>query len=612
MSEVQATGSSGVLKGFDYRNVELKNSMWRRQRDETIELYLSMENEDILHSFRIKAGLPTVRDGMPGWGPNLGQYFGSYAKLYTVTGDYRLKRKAVSVFDGWVECIRKAPSLLHNGTYDFDKLIGGLLDMYEYMDHADSERYISLLTDQAIADFNQAIPRDGLQDGRLKGHIEWYTLPENLYRAYQLFGDEKYRSFAEKWHYDYMWDKLLAHDFDIGPRHAYSHVNCLSSAARAYEVTGDSKYLEIMKIAYDEITRNHTYATGGYGPAETLFMQRNGYLGFMLQSTWDYWRDGDVTYRNFAGQLVARSDAWGSCEVSCCAWAVFKFCHYLLRHTGDAKYGEWAEQMLYNATGGQPPITPDGRILYYSSYFKDGAMKSTTDRRLRSGGRNFVWQCCTGTFPQDVAEYANMLYYHDEKGLAISQYLPSIVRWEKDGVAIRVENVSSFPCESTVKLLISTDSPAAFQLRLRVPAWATRGSSVSVNGTPVSVECRPGMWIVLDRVWNEGDRVEVDFAYHLYFKAVDDQHPNLVALCYGPIVLVSTEMTVLVGDMAHPEEWIRPVPGEEMTFRTERGHTGVYPFICRTFVPYFSYPENQWYFMYSSVFESNEELARLF
>jgi hypothetical protein len=71
-------------------------------------------------------------------------------------------------------------------------------------------------------------------------------------------------------------------------------------------------------------------------------------------------------------------------------------------------------------------------------------------------------------------------------------------------------------------------------------------------------------------------------------------------------------MTVLVGDMAHPEEWIRPVPGEEMTFRTERGHTGVYPFICRTFVPYFSYPENQWYFMYSSVFESNEELARLF
>ena len=29
-------------------------------------------------------------------------------------------------------------------------------------------------------------------------------------------------------------------------------------------------------------------------------------------------------------------------------------------------------------------------------------------RRLRAGGENFVWQCCSGTFPQDVAEYARL------------------------------------------------------------------------------------------------------------------------------------------------------------------------------------------------------------
>ena len=602
---------AGVLKGFDYQDVELKNSLWKRQRDETIELYLAMDNDDILHDCRVNAGLPSDRDGLPGWGPSIGQYFGSYSKLYSVTGDYRLKRKAVSLFEGWAECIDKDSALLENDTYGYEKLIGGLLDMYEYMGHIESREMISRLTDHAISDFDPTIPRDGIQDGRLKGQIEWYTLPENLYRAFQLFGDEKYRTFAEQWHYDYMWDKILAHDFDIGPRHAYSHVNCLSSAARAYEVTNDSKYLEIMKIAYEEITRNHTYATGGYGPAETLFIQKKGYLGFMLQNTWDFRSNGDVTYRNFAGDLVARSDVWGSCEVSCCAWAVFKFCRYLLRHTGEAKYAEWAERMLYNATGGQPPITPDGKILYYASYFTDGAMKSTTDRRLFFGGRNFTWQCCTGTFPQDVAEYANMLYYHDDDGLYISQYLPSHVHWKKDEVAVGIENYSSYPRESAVRLRISTESPVAFKLKLRVPSWATRGYSVFVNGSRVHVDAPPDSWIVLDRVWKDGDLVDVDFTWFLYFKAVDDHHPNLVALLYGPIVLVSTEMTLLVGDVEHPEDWIQAVSGEEMVFRTEPGHTGELSFIRRTFVPYFTYPENQWYFMYISTFRNNEELTNI-
>lgn len=188
--------------------------------------------------------------------------------------------------------------------------------------------------------------------------IEWYTLPENLYRAYLLTGEKKYLDFAREWDYTYLWDKLNAHDSTIGPRHAYSQVNSFSSAARpiwrrGQEVPGRrGKRL----CACDG---KHTYATGGYGPAECLFADEKGFLGEMLKDSWDPTKNGAV-YRNFGGGMVPRNDNWGSCEVSCCAWAVFKICNYLLRITGKAKYGDWAEQMRTTVWPDSRPSIPRG------------------------------------------------------------------------------------------------------------------------------------------------------------------------------------------------------------------------------------------------------------
>lgn len=600
------TKAKGKLELFRYEDISLENSLWKHQRDAVIELYLSLSNGDILKSPLQERGIPSPYQGLPGWGGTMGQILGSYAKLYCATGDYRLKAKAISLFEDYDALTLEHPELLHQGTYYFDKTLGGLLDLYEFMGCTRVTDAISRLVDQSMIDLDRTIDRDGLQDARMKGQIEWYTLPENLYRAYQLLGDEKYKTYAAVWHYDYMWDKVLNHDFKIGPRHAYSHVNCLSSAARAYEVTGDEKYLDVMKIAYDEITAHHTYATGGYGPAENLFVDREGYLGFMLLSPWDLGGE-DPCYTNFAGQRVARSDAWGSCEVSCCAWAVFKLTQYLMHHTGEAKYGMWAEQMLYNCTGGQPDIKPNGELLYYSSYFADGAMKSTVDRRLRAGGENFVWQCCSGTFPQDVAEYARLAYYHDDNTLYVSQYMPSKVTWERADGAVTVENFSDFPKHSTVRFRVNAPAGSHFALRFRVPAWADGANAVKVNGRAEPWDALPNTWLTVERDWTGDDLVELDFPYRLRFQAVDAQHPNLAALLYGPFVMVSDEMTILVGDREHPEEWILPVEGEELTFRTLPGHTGIRSFVCRTFRPYLSYPEDKWYFMYHTITDSLEK-----
>ena len=139
--------------------------------------------------------------------------------------------------------------------------MGGFLDLYEYLGYEPAKEYVRALTKSADARLDKEVCRDGLQimSGDM---IEWYTLPEQIYRAYQLTGEQLYLDFAKVWDYDYFWDKLLAGDFKIGPRHAYSHVNSLSSAAMAYETTKNEEYLRAIEIAYKEILDHHTFATG--------------------------------------------------------------------------------------------------------------------------------------------------------------------------------------------------------------------------------------------------------------------------------------------------------------------------------------------------------------
>lgn len=601
------------LHGANYQGVTLLQSPFRVQRDETLELYLKHpSNDNILHQLRIKAGIPSTVNGMPGWGPSIGQYLGAYAKWYCNTKDQRVWKKCMNLFHGWCECARRCDHVLNMGTYPYEKMLGGMLDMYEYMGVEEVRPWLLQITRHAESNFIKSIPRTGFQDGDLKGQIEWYTLPENLYRAYQIFGDEIYRDMATEWLYSYMWDKLAKDIFDIGPRHAYSQVNSLSSAARAYIVTGNDHYLNVICHAYEVITRDHTYATGGYGPAETMFGLDEGYMGNALLSSWDnYFKNGEgVVYLNFGGGHVGRSDAWGSCEVSCCSWAVFKLCDYLIKLTGDARYGNWAEKLLINGTLGQPPITEKGQVLYYASYFVDGAIKSYEDRRLQHMGQNFVWQCCTGTFPQDVAEYSNMIAYFDDQGVYVSQLIPAKIDFMQNGYSISLISHGDFPRKPEARFTVRSDTPVRFQLRVRIPAWANCGNRVTVNGEALDIAIIPDTWMTVEREWRNDDEIELTLPYKLSFKPVDARHADVVALCYGPLVLVCEEMTVLVGDVDRPEEWIKRVEGEDNVFETMPGHSGIYDFICRRFVPYYQVGLMQWYYMYNRIFPDMETLDK--
>lgn len=594
------------LQNFNYQHVTLADTHWKQQRTELIETYLAIPNEELLHYFRKLAGLPDECDGLVGWFGNgastFGQKIGAFARLYLVTGDVRLREKALALADGWGECARASERVLDvNTTYVYDKLMGGFLDLYEYLGYEPAREYIRWLTKSAEQRFRRGIARDGMQNEDMgPGMIEWYTLPEQLYRPWFLTKEEQYLAFAKEWDYPYYWDKLIAKDFRIGPHHAYSHVNAFSSAAMAYLATGDLKYVQAMERGYEEILAHHTFATGGYGPAECLFADEEGYLGDSVKANWD--RDKrHHEYRNFGEMMVSRDDMWGSCEVSCCSWAVFKLCNYLLTITGEARFGDWAEKLLYNGCGGQLPITPEGKVMYYADYFINGAFKSVEDGRLQEDGSSFEWQCCTGTFPEDVAEYANMLYYKDQNGIYVSQYLASSAEFEMDGVPCVLENQSFYPKERELRFRMSTKEPKRFAVHFRVPSWADGRNVIRVNGEKLQAAVKPNTWLSVERCWEDGDTVTIEYEFRLRFERVDAYAPDVAALCYGPIVMVCDKMTLFAGDLDHPEDWLEPIQkdGYSFAFRTKPGHVKPYEHLTRDFYPYYEVPEMEWYYMYS-------------
>jgi DUF1680 family protein len=510
--QISARADAVRLEPFDYEGVRLRPSRWQQQVQAGRDFYFSVSDNDILHGFRAAAGLTAPGQPLGGWcgrdsSTVFGQWLSGMARIYRVTGDTAMRNKALRLFTEWAKTVRPDgdTGMRH---YPFDKLVCGLVDLQLYADHLEAGAMLDRVTAYAAKNFQRAqLP---LADPSHNQHYyglpqEWYTLAENLYRAYRLTGNPALKTFADEWLYHAYWNKFATSSSpaDAHGVHAYSHVNSFNSAAMAYEVTGDKKYLTIVRNAHEYLQRYQCFATGGYGPNERL-MAPDGSLGRALDT---------------------RSD---TCETSCGSWAGFKLSRYLLCFTAEARYGDWMERLLYNGIGAALPIAAGGRNFYYGDYRVGGGMKV------------YNWDtytCCSGSYIQNLAEYHNLIYFKDPEALYVNLYLPSEVTWKRPSGDVRLVQETKYPDTDTTTLTISTGAPVQFPLCFRVPAW-TRGVSVKINGADTPLEATPGKWATIRRTWTNGDRIDIRIPLTLRMEPVDRQHPDRVAVVRGPVVLV--------------------------------------------------------------------------
>ena len=173
-------------------------------------------------------------------------------------------------------------------------------------------------------------------------------------------------------------------------------------------------------------------------------------------------------------------------------------------------------------------MTDGGQTFYYADY------------RVGSGTKYYLWDhwpCCSGTHIQDVADYHNIVYFRDGSGLYVNLFIPSEVTWRQHGQTMRLTQNAQFPESNQIRFSINTERAVSASIRFRMPDWATTASIV-INGAAVPVDVRPSTWATIDRIWQNGDVVDLRIPMRLRAEPVDKQHPERVAILYGPVVLV--------------------------------------------------------------------------
>jgi DUF1680 family protein len=330
---------------------------------------------------------------------------------------------------------------------------------------------------------------------------ESYTLPENQFFAARLTGDRIHLQLARRFLYDDFFLALARGDNVLPGKHAYSHVNGLSSAASGYLALGQRAYFDAARQGFDFIDAQ-SFATGGWGPDEHFVTPGSGALGASLTGE----------HKSF--------------ETPCGAYAHFKLTRYLLRITRDARYGDSMERVLYNCALGAKPIQSDGHAFYYSDYTRSADKTFHPDR----------WPCCSGTLPMLAADYPISACFTDPRGIYLNLYIPGRIDWRQDTAACRLSIATEYPYAGAVAMTLQLSQPRVFALKLRIPAWAT-GASIAVNGKRCAAPM-PATFASIEREWRSGDRVELDLPLRQRLQAVDAEHPNVVALSSGPLVLM--------------------------------------------------------------------------
>jgi uncharacterized protein len=188
-----------------------------------------------------------------------GNWVSALARSYAISGGPKTRDKLFRLNRLYAETI--AGDFYENNrfpTYCYDKLVCGLIDSHQLAGDPDAYRILEHTTDVALPH----LPGKAIEHGRSwrPGKDEsytWdesYTMPENLFLAYQRGAGERYRKLGVQYLDDEYFDPLAEGRSVLAGRHAYSHVNALSSAMQAYLTLGSEKHLRAARNAFDMVS----------------------------------------------------------------------------------------------------------------------------------------------------------------------------------------------------------------------------------------------------------------------------------------------------------------------------------------------------------------------
>src|SRR5258708_31836908 len=235
------------LSELAYGQVRFSDGPIERQARENHRLVLGLDEDALLRPFRVRAGVRAPGQELGGWydtyafapAATFGQWMSALARYYAITGDAATRAKVQRLVRGYAATIDGRGSFYHHNrfpSYTYDKLVGGLLDA-ERLGREDTARATLARTTRAAIPYlpPRAMPRnEHAQPGEDFSQHAWdesYTLPENQFQAWRATGERVHLELGRRFLYDEFFGSLARADNALPGKHAYSHVNALSSAA---------------------------------------------------------------------------------------------------------------------------------------------------------------------------------------------------------------------------------------------------------------------------------------------------------------------------------------------------------------------------------------------
>jgi len=505
---------------FDLKDVSLLDSRFKQNMERDGKWLLSINNERLLHSWKVNAGMLTRAKAYGGWegldvelrGHTTGHVMSALSMMYASTGNIAYKNKGDSIVaelakiqevlnqDGYLSAF---PQNLINrvikGTpvwapwYTIHKIMAGLIDMYQYAGNKQALDVVEKMGDWAYNKLKDL----STEQLAVMLKTEFGGMIESAYNLYGITGNIKCKKLAEFFYDHKVFDPLVQREDKLAGLHANTQIPKIIGEARGYELTGDKKAKTIADFFWQTVIDHHTYVTGGNSDYEHFFKP----------------------------DQISKHLSRASTE-SCNTYNMLKLTRHLFTWTADEKYAEYYERALYNhILASQEPKT--GMVTYFISY-EPGTFKtySTKDSSF--------W-CCVGTGFENHAKYGEAIYYHSDNGIYVNLFIPSVLTWKEKGIELVQQ--TKFPDEPTTHLTIKEVKNKNVSLYIRYPLWANHGATIKVNGNDVKINQKPGSYIVLNRTWETGDKIDITYPMSLHLVATND-NPKMEAVLYGPIVLV--------------------------------------------------------------------------
>jgi uncharacterized protein len=576
------------VQPFDLKRVRLLDGPFRdaMERDRT---YLhDLDADRLLHTWRVNAGLPSTAEPLGGWespecevrGHTLGHYLTACALMYSSCSDEVLKKKAEYIVAELATCqealgakgylsafpesfIERAEKCEQTWAplYTQHKLFAGLQDVYVHCGSAQAlvvvERMAAWL--KGRVDKLSKKQMDAMLDATEQGGMN-----ETLANLYGLTENPDQLAMARRFDQKRYVEPLAEGKDRLKGEHANSFIPNMIGTARQYELTGDKRDRDIATHFWKQVTGERMYCTGG-------------------TSNCEHWQTPPGVLANELSDFT---------QETCCTYNMLKLTRHLFCWVPTGVYADYYERALWNSIlSTQNPDT--GMCMYF--------LPMAPGRWKMYGTPNDAFWCCTASGLENHAKYGDSIYFHNGDDVFVTQFIASEVDWREKGVVIRQE--TKFPEEPRTKLTVKVAKPTRFSMRIRVPYWTTNGFVIRVNGKPVDGTATPSSFFAIDRTWKDGDTVEVEFAMRLHAHPMPDD-ATVAAFMYGPFVLAgklggegltqenthtgvnwyrfenAPPVAPLVGDAARPERWIKPVPGQPLTFATTGQERNI------TLVPY--------------------------